>query len=154
MTSMPPPRDRNALTERSIQPISRHSLHTMIDACDPHTLAGTRDQLLLAYAWHTHATRGSLVTARIETVPLDRLDAPARGLLTDWLLALAIELRHPVIAGPLFRPVTRYGHLGHRPSLSGEGVNHIVHSAVRRAGLPNPDRYSTLSLRHGGRLGL
>jgi len=148
----------------SALPITRANLLRMLAACDPDTLAGTRDRALLAYGWATAAARAQLVAARIDTIPRDQLDHPAlvlrdnvtlaTELVTDWLLALAIELNHPAVTGPLFRPVNRHDHLADRPHLSGEGVNVIVHRAVRRARLPHPERYSTRSLRTGGRLGI
>ncbi len=59
--------------------------------------------------------------------------------------------RHPDVAiarRPLFRSVTRHGHVGEH--LSPEAVNHAVRAAAVRAGLPRADTFTAHSLRAGG----
>lgn len=71
-----------------------------------------------------------------------------------WLRVLA---EAGITEGPLLRPVDRHGRIGGMPlasgrkgeRLTGHSVSEIIRTAARRAGLPDPERYSGHSVRSG-----
>lgn len=66
-------------------PITRTRLRQMSAACDPETLAGKRDRLLLVIGWALAGRRSELAALRIEDVQIgdDDLDIVIRSSKTD-----------------------------------------------------------------------
>jgi integrase len=148
----------------------------MSAACDPGTLAGRRDRLVLVIGWALAGRRSELASLRIEdiTVGADDLDVLIRssktdhdalgetvnvpagehtdtdpvGLLAAYLATLA-DRGVDTTAGPLFRAVTKSDKLYRQPRLSAHALNAIVQRAALRAGLRNASTYSFHSLRAG-----
>lgn len=171
-------RNRSAAGRRTKEapPVTRDRLRAMSAACDPTTLAGKRDRLLLVVGWALAGRRSELAALRIgdiavgdgdldilirssktdkdaqgETVNVpagEHVDTDPVGLLQDWLAALA-EHGADATTGPLFRAVTATGKLYRHGSLSPDGIHNIVRRAAARAGLPNASTYSGHSLRAG-----
>lgn len=157
-------------------PITRERLRAMSGACDPNTLTGKRDRLLLVTGWALAGRRSELAALRIEDVRVaddeldilirssktdkdslgETVDVPAGehvdtdpvGLLNDWLTALNDVGVDPT-TGPLFRAITRNDRLYRYGSLSAAAINGIVRRAAIRAGLPNAQLYTAHSLRAG-----
>lgn len=158
-------------------PVTRARLRAMSAACDPTTLAGCRDRLLLVVGWALAGRRSELVAINIEDITIEEdgslailirssktdqdaagevvyvpagehVDTDPVGLLTAWLDALTAQ-RADARRGSLFRAVTQRDTLYRHGSLTGQVVNRIVRDAARRAGLPNWERYSGHSLRAG-----
>ena len=50
--------------------------------------------------------------------------------------------------GPVFRRIDRWGRVGQRP-LHRDSITALLRALFRRAGIPEPDRYSSHSLRRG-----
>ena len=50
--------------------------------------------------------------------------------------------------GPVFRRIDRWGRVGERP-LHRDSISALLRELFRQAGLPEPDRYSSHSLRRG-----
>jgi site-specific recombinase XerD len=74
-------------------------------------------------------------------IPYARGKVCAVQAVKDWLAASTIT------EGPLFRPITRHGHIG-QAGLSGHAVAEVVKTCAAAAGL-DADRYSGHSLRAG-----
>lgn len=162
--------------EKEAPPITRDRLRQMSAACDPATLAGKRDRLLLVIGWALAGRRSELAALRIEdiTVGAHELDALIRssktdkdsagelvnipagehvdtdpvGLLIAWLAALA-ERGEDAASGRLFRAVTQHDRLYRHAALRAAGIHEVVRRAAQRAGLPNAHLYSGHSLRAG-----
>lgn len=160
-------------------PITRARLRQMSAACDPETLAGKRDRLLLVIGWALAGRRSELAALRIEdirpgdddldivirssktdkdavgevvNVPAgEHVDTDPVGLFRAWLAALANAGAFPdgEATGPLFRAVTARGKLYQHGSLSADAIHDLVRRAAQRAGLPNASQYSGHSLRAG-----
>jgi len=171
-------RDRASTAQRTKQapPITRERLRMMSAACDPNTLTGKRDRLLLVIGWALAGRRSELAALRIEDVRIaddeleilirssktdkdsegEMVDVPAGehvdtdpvGLLNDWLTALA-DAGVDNTSGPLFRAITQHDRLYRYGSLSPAAINGIVRRAAIRAGLPNAHLYTAHSLRAG-----
>lgn len=155
-------------------PILTADIPRLLDACDPTTLRGARDRFVLAVGWggllrrseianltfrDVRAERGDLLTyiawsktdqqghGATVTVPnplLDKVTDPVQ-VWRDYVAALAARGE---TSGHLVRSIETGGRLGSR--ISGHGVNELVRDLVRRAGLPEPERYTAHSLRAGG----
>ncbi len=158
-------------TTQQAPPVTIDALRRMIDACDPETLIGARDQLVLVLGLAMMARRSELCSLRWEDVTAtedgleirvrrSKTDQDARGavvavprgqhadtdpvrLLRRYREALGVD------TGPLLRSVTRHRQAGSGP-LSPDAVHRIVRGAAERAGLDNPERYTAHSLRAGG----
>lgn len=154
-------------------PISVDSLRRMIDTCDPNTLVGCRDHLLLVLGIGLMGRRSEIVALNMDDVTetergllvyiaVSKTDKAAEGeevaiergafegtdpvlAVRRWRDLLAV---HGVVGGKLLRSVTKTGRIGEK--LPPESVNDIVKDRAARAGLPNPDSYSAHSLRAGG----
>lgn len=157
-------------------PITRARLQQMSAACDPHTLAGKRDRLLLVLGWALAGRRSELAALHIEdtTVVGDELDVLIRSSKTDkdaegevvpvpagehvdtdpvglyraWLAALA-EHSADTTRGPLLRSVTQHDRLYQHGSITPQAINSIVRRTAHAAGLPQWWLYSAHSLRAG-----
>jgi integrase len=160
-------------------PVTRDRLRAMSAACDPTTLAGKRDRLLLVTGWVLAARRSELAALRIADVQVtedgleilirssktdkdsvgevvhvpagEHVDTDPVGLFRAWLSALAAvgACVDGEAAGPLFRAVTSRDTLYRHGSLSADGIHNVIRRAATRAGLPDADHYSGHSLRAG-----
>jgi integrase len=168
-------RERAAAGQRARQapPVTIESLRAMIETCDPATVKGLRDRVVLVLGLAMMGRRSELAALEISDVTEtpDGLELLIRSSKTDqeaigavvaippgqhpdtdpvrlvraWLDLLA---EHGITTGRLLRSVTRYGRLG--ASLSGDGIADVVRTAAVRAGLRDAQRYSAHSLRAGG----
>jgi integrase len=142
--------------------------------CDPATLAGTRDRLLLVLGYALYARRCELADLHIEDVEetgqglkilirVSKTDQDALGehvpvkagqhpdtdpvtLHRAWIGALA-DLG--ITSGPLLRAVTRHGALFPHVFMTGEAINERIRVIGLRAGLPDAHRLTAHGLRSG-----
>ncbi|MEU0469941.1 site-specific integrase [Amycolatopsis sp. NPDC006131] len=158
-------------------PITLPLLRRLSAACDPTTLAGKRDRLVLVMGMWLAGRRSELAALRIEDTHIDedgelvvyiresKTDQQAEGetvylppgdhtdtdpvsLYREWIAALE-HVGADTSSGYLFRAITRHGKLYQHQRISDKTVNNIVQRAARAARLPNADRYSAHSLRAG-----
>lgn len=158
-------------TSRQAVPFTRDSLTQTIAALDLATARGRRDHLMLVLGFTMMARRSELAGLRVDDVAdgPDGLDVSVRWSKTDKqsrgrVVSLPPQADRALDPVRLFRgwreelgeggraPLLRHLDLFGRPAgpLSGAGVNHAVQAAVRRAEVPEPDRYTAHSLRAGG----
>lgn len=168
-------RDRAETGQRVRQapPVTIETLRAMIERCDPATIRGLRDRLVLVLGLALMGRRSELVALNLDDVTetaeglevlirASKTDQDALGavvaiphgqhgdtdpvaLVRAWRQLLA---RHGVTSGRLLRSVTRHGRIG--ASLTGDAVSDVVAGAAARAGLRHAERYSAHSLRAGG----
>lgn len=160
---------------RQAPPLLIDPLRQMVDKCDPGTLAGKRDRVLLVLGLASMLRRSELAALRIsdlvETpdglevlVRKSKTDQKARGvvvpvphgahadtdpvrLVNTWLEALAVR---GITEGPLLRAVDRHDNLHRSGRMSTDAINRAVRRIAKRAGIPNASTYTAHSLRAGG----
>jgi len=158
---------------RQATPVTIDTLRAMVEQCDPATVRGLRDRVVLVLGLAMMGRRSELVALDLAdlTETPDGLEILIRASKTDqdalgavvaippgqhadtdpvrlvraWRALLA---GHGHTSGPLLRSVTRHGRPG--PALSPGAINTIVQALARRAGLEGAERYSAHSLRAGG----
>ncbi len=158
---------------RQAPPVTIESLRAMVEVCDPATVKGLRDRVVLVLGLALMGRRSELAGLHIDDVTetadglellirSSKTDQDAEGavvavphgqhpdtdpvrLVREWLARLA---SHGVTSGRLLRSVTRHGRIG--ASLSGDAIADVVAGAAKRAQLPDAGRYSAHSLRAGG----
>lgn len=154
-------------------PITIEALRAMIETCDPATLRGLRDRVVLVIGLALMGRRSELVALDLDDVRetedgllilirASKTDQDAEGIeiaipygqhadtcpvrvVRAWRNALAEQ---GITSGRLVRSITRHGHLGE--SLSVDAVTDVVADRAVAAGLPNAAVYSAHSLRAGG----
>lgn len=153
--------------QRQAAPLLREDLLAVVDAL-PNSLIGVRDRALLLVGFAGGFRRSELVAlevADVVSVP-DGLLVTLRRSKTDQegmgrkigipfgrtracpVKALRAWLDEAgVVAGPLFRSVSKSGHVGSR-ALTGQSVNLVLRKCASRVGLPC-ERISGHSLRAG-----
>jgi integrase len=155
--------------QRQALPFSRDTLHQTVAALDLTTPRGRRDQVLLVLGFSMMARRSELAALTIADVTEgpDGLDVAVRSSKTDKqsrgrVVALPPQntpeldpvrlvrawCRDLGDRGPLLRHLDLAGRTA--GAITGHGINHAVRAAVRRAGIPEADRYTAHSLRAGG----
>jgi len=159
--------------DREAAPLMQPELYRIIATLDPDSITGKRDHLLLVLGFAMMARRSELAALMLADVieTSDGLDITVRTSKTDKdsrgaVVSIphgehpeldAVSLVHEwrdlltsrgIVDGPLLRAVDKHGHA--RGALKPDTVNAIVQDLVRRAKLPNPERYSAHSLRAGG----
>lgn len=158
---------------RQAPPVTIEALRAMVDTCDPDTVIGLRDRVVLVLGLAMMGRRSELAALTIGDVTetpdglevlirASKTDQDARGavvaippgqhpdtdpvrLLRAWVAVLA---EHGITTGRLLRSVTRHGRIG--ASMSDVAIGDVVRAAAVRAGLPDAERYSAHSLRAGG----
>lgn len=155
--------------QRQAPPLSRDVLRQTVAALDLDTALGRRDRLLLVLGFTMMARRSELAALRFDdvaespegidvTVRASKTDKSSRGRVVS-LPAQTVPDLDPVRLVRAWRhevggdgPLLRHLDLSGRPAgpISGHGVNHAVRAAVRRAGVPDAERYTAHSLRAGG----
>lgn len=159
--------------DRQAPPVTIEALRAMVDTCDPATLIGLRDRVVLVLGLAMMGRRSELASLRLSDVTetddglevlvrASKTDQDARGaivavpcgshpgtdpvrLVRAWREALA---EHGITDGYLLRSINRHG--SPRAALSADAISDVVRSAAIRAELPEADRYSAHSLRAGG----
>lgn len=163
--------------QKEAPPVTRDRLRAMSMGCDPETLAGKRDRLVLVIGWALAGRRSELAAIQMEDITVDEdgslailirgsktdkdaagevvyvppgehVDTDPVGLLQAWQDGLT-AVGADAHHGPLLRAITQWGKPFKQGSLTGQVVNRIVRDAARRAGLPNWEQYSAHSLRAG-----
>lgn len=160
-------RRKHGTAQRQAKPLMRDDLLLVLDSMEE-TLRDQRDRALLLLGFAGGFRRSELValeradieTARqglIVTIKRSKTDQEAAGrrigiphgrtrhcpvaAVEVWLSASAID------TGPLFRPITRHGHLAETP-LTGDAVSVLLRERLSAAGI-DPEGYSGHSLRAG-----
>lgn len=160
-------RRKHGTAQRQAKPLMRDDLLLVLDRMGE-TLRDQRDRALLLLGFAGGFRRSELVAlyrAEIEaarqglivTIRRSKTDQEAAGrrigiphgrtrhcpvaAVEAWLSASAIE------NGPLFRPITRHGHLAKNP-LTGDAVSVLLRERLAAAGI-DPEGYSGHSLRAG-----
>lgn len=161
-------------TEKKAKPLYGHDVRLLLDASEPAvTLHGSRDRAMYAIG----VARG-FRAATIVGLCLENLTFDAKGVVmglrdekTSRTRALQFTAtRHTrnhracmpcilkshvdllrtlgITEGPVFRRVDQWGHMGDK-GLSTKSVTAILRKGLRKAGVANPDEYSSHSFRHG-----
>jgi integrase len=160
-------RRKHGKAQRQAQPLLRDELFLVLDSLGA-TLRDRRDRalLLLGFAGGFRRTelvaleRADIQTVRqghIVTIRRSKTDQEGAGrrigiphgqtrhcavaAVEAWLAASGID------NGPLFRPITRHGHVAANP-LTGDAVSVLLRERLQGAGI-DPDGYSGHSLRAG-----
>lgn len=160
-------RRKHSTAQRQAKPLMRDDLLLVLDRMGE-TLRDQRDRALLLLGFAGGFRRSELValkradmeTARqglIVTIRRSKTDQEGAGrrigiplgrtrhcpvaAVEAWLSASAID------TGPLFRPITRHGHLAKNP-LTGDAVSVLLRERLAAAGI-DPEGYSGHSLRAG-----
>ena len=160
-------RRKHGTAQRQAKPLLRDDLLLVLDRLGK-TLRDHRDRALLLLGFAGGFRRSELVAlerADIETVrqglivtirrsktdqegvgrrigiPLGRTRHCPVAAVEAWLSASAID------TGPLFRPITRHGHVAANP-LTGDAVSVLLRERLAAAGI-DPEGYSGHSLRAG-----
>jgi len=151
------------ISQRKSRAITKDLLNRMLKTFG-NSLHDLRDKAMLVFGFYTGGRRRSeIVAARFENLtkirggysyimPRSKTDQTGKGKikilwepharhLTNWLKASGIK------SGYLFRPITRWGHIGEQ-MLSPEIVNKIVKHRIEAIGL-DPRFYSAHGLRRG-----
>jgi site-specific recombinase XerD len=149
-------------------------LRAMVDALDTDTISGIRDRALVVLGFAMMGRRSELSALRISdlTFTEDGVTALIRTSKTDQD-AVGAEVRLPygsvadtcpvrtlrawlaVLAengftdGPVFRRITRHGHL-QEGGMSGAAINERVKVLAERAGVEGAETYTAHGLRAGG----
>lgn len=160
--------------QRKAPPITLEAFRSMISVCDPDTLLGKRDRILLILGVALMGRRSELAALEAHDVTVtedglliyirqSKTDQDAKGeevavpygvhADTDPVRALrswrdAIE-HHGITDGPLLRTV-RSGSGTPRGPMNGHSINAAIRRLAIAAGLPHADRYTAHSLRAGG----
>lgn len=149
------------------------TLDALLAACDPDTLRGRRDRLVIVLGWAGMMRRSELAALTMRDVTQTatgmrvfiaksktdqvgkgaRVSIPAKllggidpiPLWRDYLAALA---EHGHTTGRLFRAISQGGRI--YPSISGGSINELIRETAVRAKLPGADGYTAHSLRAGG----
>jgi integrase len=152
-------------------PILLDALRTMVDTCSPDTPRGQRDRLILVLGWSAMLRRSELAALQIGDITKtsdgltiyiarSKTDKNAEGAGvpvphgthrdTDptrvWATWISTLNELGITSGPLLRSIDLGGRIGDR--ISGDGINDVVRSAAKRAGLVGS--YTAHSLRAGG----
>jgi site-specific recombinase XerD len=158
---------------RKAPPVTIDALRAMVDTCDPATLRGLRDRVVLVLGLAMMGRRSELAALRLEDVHesdeglevlirASKTDQDATGavvalpygqhadtcpvrVVRAWRAALA---ERGITTGRLLRSVTRHGHLA--ASMGADAVADVVRERATAAGLPHAAEYSAHSLRAGG----
>ncbi|MGH3794358.1 MAG: tyrosine-type recombinase/integrase [Pseudonocardiaceae bacterium] len=168
-------RDRAESGRRARQapPVTIDALRAMVETCDPATVIGSRDRVVLVLGLAMMGRRSELAALNIDDVTetpdgievlirASKTDQDAHGavvaippgqhpdtdpvrLARSWLAVLA---EHGITSGRLLRSVTRHGRIG--ASMSTVAIGDVVRATATRAGLAEAHRYSAHSLRAGG----
>lgn len=160
-------RRKHGTAQRQAKPLMRDDLLLVLDSLGE-TLRDQRDRALLLLGFAGGFRRSELVmleradieTVRqglIVTIKRSKTDQEAAGrrigiphgrtrhcpvaAVEAWLSASAIDI------GPLFRPITRHGHVANNP-LTGDAVSVLLRERLAAAGI-DPEGYSGHSLRAG-----
>jgi integrase len=167
-------RAKQGMRPRKSPPITVDQLRSMIEVCDPATLAGKRDRLMLMLGYALYARRCELSQLHIEDVEQseqglkvlirasktdrDALrehvlikagqhhDADPVALLQAWTGALA---ERGVTGGYLLRAITRRDALFPHGFMTGEAINEWIRVLGLRAGLRDAHRLTAHGLRSG-----
>ena len=158
---------KHGSAQKQAKPLLRDDLFLTLDALGD-SLRDQRDRALLLLGFAGGFRRSELVSLEhddIETarqgivVTLRRAKTDQEGVgrkigishgrtrhcpvmaIERWITVVGIE------SGPLFRPITRHGHLA-ETSLSGDAVSAILRERIEAAGI-DPEGYSSHSLRAG-----
>jgi integrase len=159
---------------RKSLPVTITVLQAVLESCDPATLAGKRDRVLLVLGYALYSRRSELAALHIEDVQhteqglavlirTSKTDKDSTGelvpvkrgrhpetdpvaIVDDWLAALSAR---DVTAGPLLRAVTRHGALHPAGAMSGAAVNERVRTLAGRAGIPGAEHLTAHGLRSG-----
>lgn len=159
--------------QKKAPPVSIDALRAMINTCDPSTLIGLRDRVVLVLGLALMGRRSELVALNLDDIreTADGLLVLIRTSKTDqegigeevalpygqhpdtcpvrvvraWVAALA---EHGITTGRLVRSVSKAGRIG--ASLSDQWVGDIVRGRAVAALLTNAEKYSAHSLRAGG----
>lgn len=160
-------------SKRQAPPVTVEALRAMVGTCDPATLLGLRDRVVLVLGLAMMGRRSELVRITradlsetdeglLIRVRLSKTDQAGKGadvalpygqhpdtcpvrVVRHWASALDVNGEQ---GGRLLRSVSRHGRLG--ASLSAEAVNHVVRARAKAAGLADAERYTAHSLRAGG----
>jgi site-specific recombinase XerD len=159
--------------KRKAPPVTIDALRAMVETCDPGTLRGLRDRVVLVLGLAMMGRRSELVALDLDDVREtdDGLEVLVRASKTDqdaegvevaipygqhadtcpvrlvraWRSALA---ERGITSGRLLRSVNRHGQPG--TAMSSDAVADVVRERATAAGLPNAEDYSAHSLRAGG----
>lgn len=160
-------RRKHGTAQRQAKPLMRDDLLLVLDSLSE-TLRDQRDRALLLLGFAGGFRRSELVALEwadieivrqglIVTIRRSKTDQEGAGrrigmphgrtrhcpvaAVEAWLSASAIE------SGPLFRPITRHGHLA-ETALTGDAVSVLLRERLAAAGI-DPEGYSGHSLRAG-----
>lgn len=153
--------------------VTAQTLRAMVECCDPATVIGLRDRVVLVLGLALLGRRSELVAldlndlsdtpdgievllrpattdqntpgAVVAIPPGQHTDTDPVQMVRAWRDLLA---EHAITTGRLLRSVTRHGRIG--PSISGMAINDVVRRAAIRAELPHAFWYSAHSLRASG----
>lgn len=149
-------------------------LRAMVDALDTDTLSGVRDRALVVLGFAMMGRRSELAALRVSDLTFgeDGLTVLIRTSKTDqdavgaevkipygsvadtcpvrtvraWLAVLA---ENGFSDGPVFRRITRHGHL-QDGGMSGAAINERVKVLAERAGVEGAEKFTAHGLRAGG----
>jgi site-specific recombinase XerD len=149
-------------------------LRAMVDALDIETVTGVRDRALIVLGFAMMGRRSELAALRVSDLVFteDGLTVLVRSSKTDqdavgaevkipygshpstcpvrtlraWLAALS---ENGFDDGPLFRRITRHGHL-QDGAMSGAAINERVKVLAARAGVVGAEKFTAHGLRAGG----
>ncbi len=149
-------------------------LRAMVDALDVDTITGVRDRALIVLGFAMMGRRSELAALRVSDlvftedgltvlIRTSKTDQDAVGAevkipygshpstcpvrtLRTWLAVLA---ENGFDDGPVFRRITRHGHL-QDGAMSGAAINERVKVLAERAGVESAERYTAHGLRAGG----
>lgn len=158
---------------RKAPAVTLEPLRAMVDALDTATLAGLRDRALLVLGFAMMGRRSELAALRVEDLSFDEdgLTVLVRASKTDQAAAgVTVHLPYgshastcPVRtvrawvtvledndlgSGPVFRRITRHGHL-QEGGMSGAAVNERVRVLAERAGVKGAEKFTAHGLRAG-----
>lgn len=158
---------------RKAPPVTIDALRAMVDTCDPATLQGLRDRVILVLGLAMMGRRSELVALNLDEMVenADGLEVFIRASKTDQD-ALGAEVAIPygqhadtcpvrvirawraaldergITTGRLLRSLTRHGKI--RDAMTADAVCDVVRERAGAAGLANAGTYSAHSLRAGG----
>lgn len=152
-------------------PILLDALRVMVDTCSPSTPRGHRDRLILVLGWAAMLRRSELAALQLRdiaqtddgltvfiarsktdknakgaTVPVPNGAHPDTDPTRVWKAWVETLAEMGISQGPLLRSIDRGGHIG--TQITGHGLNAVVRSAAKRAGLTGD--YTAHGLRAGG----